>query len=90
MLDASPVYPLPMAPSRKPAPDLWSVVDAAKRAELGEATIWRWLRAGLLTRYRSRRGGPRKTMVDLHEVLRVKTRPPADPVPPDAPAELRP
>jgi hypothetical protein len=56
------------------------VVDAAAKVGLGEATVWRWLRNGLLTRYKSRPGGPRKTLVDLNEVRQVKARPPADPV----------
>lgn len=56
-----------------------TVEAAAQEVGVHEQTIWRWLRAGVIARHKSKPGGPRRTLVDLDEVRRVKqTPPPAD------------
>ena len=59
-----------------PKPDMRRVKDAAEAVGVGEATVWRWLKLGFLTATKSAKGAPRGTFVDVHEVRRVKERPP--------------
>lgn len=48
-----------------------TVLVAAKRARVGQATIWRMLKDGRLTRYR--RAGDRKVYLDPKEVDKAFT-----------------
>jgi hypothetical protein len=46
-----------------------SVAEAAARYDLGQTTVWTWLRQGRLKRYR--RGGDRRTFVDEEQLRRL-------------------
>jgi len=74
----APEYLLEAVPGRK-TPELRTVREAAEAVGVHEMTVWRWLRAGLLTRYKSVPSAPRRTMVDLAEVHSLKEHPPAEP-----------
>jgi transposase len=47
-------------------PDLLSTDDAAREFEIGKSSLYRWLREGLLERYRRR--GDRRTFVDREQL----------------------
>lgn len=55
---------------------LLSVYEAAERAQRHPATVWRWIEAGYLKRYRRRLD--RKTYVDAEELERLLTEPPVE------------
>lgn len=50
-------------------PDLVSSDDAVREFEIGKSTLYRWLREGLLDRYRRR--GDRRTFVDRDQLKRL-------------------
>lgn len=55
---------------------LRTIKEAAAAVDVHETTIWRWLRLGLVKRFKSQPGAPRATFVDLEEVRALKIRPP--------------
>ena len=68
-------YPSPV-PKK---PHLVTVKEASKVIDVHEMTVWRWLRAGLIERYKSKPGAPKVTKVDLNEVRALKESPPVRP-----------
>ena len=50
-------------------PDLVSTDDAVREFDIGKSSLYRWLRQGLLERYRRR--GDRRTFVDREQLKRL-------------------
>lgn len=63
-----------------PPRKLLPVEKAALEAGVNRATVFRWLRAGLLTRYHTPKGMRRRTLVDMQEIRRLRDNPPGEPV----------
>lgn len=56
--------------------ELVTVQQAADELRVSKATIWRWLGAGHLRRYKNKPDAPRATFVDMIQVRALKARPP--------------
>lgn len=56
--------------------ELVSVQQAADELGVSKATIWRWLGAGHLRRYKNKPLAPRATFVDMVQARALKERPP--------------
>jgi hypothetical protein len=66
-------YHLDVAPAK---PERLPVAEAARAVGIHEQTVWRYLRLGLLTRHKSVPGAPRKTMIDMKELRKLRDEPP--------------
>jgi hypothetical protein len=64
-------------------PELLPVKAAAEKVGVHEMTVWRYLRLGFLTRYKSVPHAPRQTLVDVRELRRLRKHPPVGESSPD-------